>query len=672
MNVKKLVKQALTEEENWRYRKRLAGIQLGYKIWLHREEGGWDVLLRQSMQKKEEEQSKAGEHVQGGGTAQGERGFVLILAAPGGAGKNTAKKIERYFEENPDAVAVYGDEDVRTEDGEYTAPWFKPDWSPDLLDSFLYMGSLVAVRREAWEKAQAAYGQIYPGEWQQLFSGNVSRVTDLAAYEKWLHMLLKDAYQKGSRMVGHIPQVLYHASNLESQEAFFENSAYLQDRRRELLDSFLENAAGDDDGRPMVSVVIPSKDHPDILRRCVEGVKLAGADIPFEIIVVDNGSGPENKAKIERLLEEASAGENKAAFGYRYLYRPMEFNFSRMCNLGAEEAEGKLLLFLNDDVVLREGCMAEAAARAVRDYTGAVGMKLLYPDTNRIQHAGITNLPMGPVHKLQGLQDDKVYYGKANRGCRNFLAVTAACLMVEKEKFREAEGFCETLEVAFNDVDFCFRLHELGYFNVCLNDIYAYHHESLSRGDDEVPEKMERLQRERKKLYERHPALEEADPYYSPSLNSVGLDVRIAPAYETCGNLMQFAYPIRIIRNIASYREDKCLMVRVEDVQHRTITGWSVVLGDNNACYQRKFLLRSVGQGTVYAITLKGQYRPDLEYNMPDQKNVALGGFQMYLGQDTTLEGDFQIGICVRNRVTGLRLVNWSNRIIHKEGREIS
>lgn len=654
MGVKGLVKQVLTEKENKRYSRQLAHRKMTYGVWLAEQKKLWaDGAVTESDHR--------------------ETDFVLVCAGGGRPAPYARQSIQRFLAENPEVQVVYGDEDVLTENGEYKAPWFKPDWSPDLLDSCLYFGSLTAVRRQRWQELRESYERIYPGRWRQLFGEENEeesyRVADLDAYEKWLHDCVSGGYEKGSGAVGHIPQILFHASAEEEQARFLEESSYLQMCRKELLTVFYEKLSDSESAcKPVVSVVIPSKDQPEILRQCVESVKLSGADIPLEIIVVDNGSKPENKVKIEKMLwEEADNGVNGTKISIRYLYNPMEFNFSLMCNMGAGETKGKLLLFLNDDVVLQEGCIQELAARAVRAYTGAVGIKLLYPGTGHIQHAGITNLPMGPVHKLQSMRDDRDYYGRANHSCRNFLAVTAACLMVEREKFTEAGGFAPELRVAFNDVDFCFRLYELGYYNVCLNDIYAYHYESLSRGDDESAEKLKRLLGERKKLYERHPGLEGCDPFYSDFLNRDGLDVRIAPAYQTAGNRQQSVSALRTITDISAYREDRCLRVSVEDIRSKRIVGWSVVLGDDNACYKKTLLLRSTEQerpAAVYGVVLEGQYRPDLEENMPDQANVALGGFMVEFSEGSLRKGSYQIGICACNRVTGLRLVNWSNRTL--------
>ena len=661
MSVKSFAKRLLTEKENKRYERCLAARKVCYSDWLREQERRW----------REEACAERTED-RGSETSWDECRFVLIYSAAGEPADYAAKSIARYFKENPETFVVYGDEDILNAEGKADFPWFKPDWSPDFLDSCFYVGSLVAVRREHWQKLQEHYEKRYPGRLQEIFKAEkgdeVYRVADTDAYEQWFHDCVREGYEKSSRFVGHIPQILFHAESKEAQVRFLRESAYLQSKRQELLRGFREEYAGEEENcNPAVSVVIPSRDHPDILRQCVESVRTASADISAEIIVVDNGSNAENKTKIMDMMQEVAGLEmNGGRLSIRYLYEPMEFNFSRMCNRGAGEARGKFLLFLNDDVVLEDGCVGEMAARAERCYTGAVGLKLLYPDNGLIQHAGITNLPMGPVHKLQFQKDDCDDYGKVNHCCRNFLAVTAACLMVEKKKFWEAGGFSEELKVAFNDVDLCFQLYELGYHNACLNDIYARHHESLSRGADESEEKLARLLEERDGLYRRHPKLEGRDPYYSVFLNREGLDTGIRPAYETAGNRLQQMEQLSEFHNIEACRQDECLMVRVEDCRNLQITGYSIILGDNNACYKKLLLLREEDgrNEKIFSAPLEAQYRPDLEENLPDQIHVSLSGFFVKLKEGMVPAGRYRIGVMAESRIGGCRLVNWSNRFV--------
>lgn len=627
MNLRSLVKQLLIQKENKRYAGKLAARQVSYETWVDRLEhsAGWEAI----------EQS-----------GQEPRSFQYYVAADGVVAEGAFARIEQYFREHPQVKVVYGDEDV-LENGVRKSPWFKPDWSPDLFQSFFYFGSVVAVKNDLAEQV--------PGE----------PGTD------WVYDCVKLAggYEKGCSSIGHLPVILFHCSNEKQQQKYREircRYSALQCNPSEQQDSPRASQGGqimypetqEDVREASVSVVIPSKDNPQVLRKCLESCM---ADAPeAEIIIVDNGSSPENQDCIRRMIE----GKN-----IQYLYNPMPFNFSKMCNLGADAAKGGCLLFLNDDVELcLPGSIAKMAEQSVKPYAGAVGMKLYYPDSDRIQHAGITNLPMGPVHKLQFLPDKEEYYFGSNRGMRNVLAVTAACLMVQKSKFEEAGGFAEELAVAFNDVDFCFTLHEKGYWNVCLNDSHAFHHESLSRGDDESPEKLERLLAERDRLYRRHPALEGKDPFYSPYLNREGLDTRIRPAYETAGNEVQIPEQEFSEMRLEGYRNDPCVLLRIESLQNGILQGYSVVLGDNNTCYDKKILLIPEAETAgTYAIPIEGQYRPDLVENMPDQTNVGLSGFWIRLSEEALgaiPAGRYRVGVAVKNRVTGLKLRNESNRYL--------
>lgn len=629
MSIRKLVKQALTKRQNRIYERHLQARQMTYEQWCRKRETAGERLWTGELPA---EQISAKESA----------GYVVCILGKGRPAENAGSLIEAYFSCHPQAQLLYGDEDVWADfpRGERQSPWFKPDWSPHLLDSRFYFGSLVAVRSELWKKALMAYGEAMEQE------ETVRRCVELAG-----------GYEIGSKAVGHIPEILFHC---ESREAIVDRSTVKE------AEAFCK-AAGEAYGKkdressrtlfPQISVIIPSKDQPDILSVCLAALPKAMDGLPYEVIVVDNGSTEENRRRVSALLEN-----------HTYLYEPMEFHFSEMCNLGAAKAVGELLLFLNDDVELcTAGCVGQMAALAARPYTGAVGMKLYYPDSIRIQHAGITNLPMGPVHKLQFLEDNVSYYFDSNRGSRNVLAVTGACLMVEKKKFLQTGGFARELRVAFNDVDFCFRLWELGYFNVCRNDIYGYHHESLSRGGDEAAEKLNRLLEERKILYDRHPGLQGKDPYYSVHLSSEGLDTRIRPAYETAGNTPQKERSAMPETDTTDYRRDDCLLVRVESCVNGEIQGYGVVLGDNNACYEKQLLLES-GEGIVFSRKLEGQHRPDLTENMPDQNRVGLCGFRIKIDEDNVPPGRYRIGLAARNRVTGLRLMQWSSRSLDISG----
>ena len=552
--------------------------------------------------------------------ADGSRTEAVFLSdAEAGIWADGAKeRAEAFLSAHPEVCVVYGDEDVETAPGQYENPWLKPCWSPDTYLWKDYLGEAVAVRKSFYEKAE----------------------------EKSRGGLLKAAggFTKGCRSIAHINGILFHRKT-----DWFTG---------ETNGSMAEKTYG---GMPYISVIIPSKDNAVVLKKCLDTLKKTAADISYEVLLVDNGSGEAVKKKIEEMTADAP--------DIHYIYEPMEFNFSQMCNLGAERAKGSLLLFLNDDIeAVHTGWLSDMAKLAERPHTGAVGCKLLYPDTDKIQHAGITNLPMGPVHKLQFLRDNKCYYDNRNRGIRNVSAVTAACLMVRREVFEEAGGFCESMQVAFNDVDFCFTLLEKGYYNVVCNHIHLLHHESLSRGADESEEKLKRLHRERTMLYDRHPGLTGKDPFYHDWLNRTGLDTRIQPAYQSGREIadVQSAKEVAKESNEAyvlkNARKDRCLLVRIEAADASHISGYGVVLGSDNACFTGKLLLERKGrQPAVYELDFTEQYRQDLQENMPDQKNVALCGFHVNIAEPLP-EGEYRIGMLATDKISGSSLMNYSNR----------
>lgn len=607
MGIKSFLKQGMAYGLDKQYEKKCVSRKILYKDWVA------------SME--EAESSSTGERVEA----------VFLSDAENGAWADGAKeRAEAFLSAHPEVCVVYGDEDVETTPGQYENPWLKPCWSPDTYLWKDYLGEAVAVRKSFYEKAE----------------------------EKSRDGLLKAAggFTKGCQSIAHINGILFHRKT-----DWFTGETNSSMTREKTAGGQTDCRDAKKQGMPYISVIIPSKDNAVVLKKCLDTLKKTAADISYEVLLVDNGSGEAVKKKIEEMTADAP--------DILYIYEPMEFNFSKMCNLGAERAEGSLLLFLNDDIeATHTGWLSDMAKLAERPHVGAVGCKLLYPDTDKIQHAGITNLPMGPVHKLQFLRDNKCYYDNRNRGIRNVSAVTAACLMVRREVFEEAGGFCESMQVAFNDVDFCFTLLEKGYYNAVCNHIHLLHHESMSRGADESEEKLKRLHRERTMLYDRHPGLNGKDPFYHDWLNRTGLDTRIQPAYRSGREIadVQAAKEVAKESNEAyvlkNARKDRCLLVRIEAADASHISGYGVVLGSDNACFNGKLLLERKGrQPAVYELDFTEQYRQDLQENMPDQKNVALCGFHVNIAEPLP-EGEYRIGMLATDKISGSSLMNYSNR----------
>lgn len=600
---------------------------------------------------------------------------ILILTLyEGELSEFAAALIRSVFSQNGSIILIYGDEDVRMQaHGERKEPWFKPDWSPDRFLSSYYFGGLIAVRREALRavleenKTFVMEGKSLQDEQQMLY--------------ELLHKLIRihggfsERKERGLAPVYHIRQVLFHSRK----------PGYEQIRELSLQGTM--QCMCSDAARDLISVIIPSKDNPEVLFCCIHSLlERTHTAYPYEIIIVDNGSNDLNRRKIEAELEDIKS-MNPTTAGFTYIYRPMEFNFSDMCNLGAENAKGNFFLFLNDDMeILQADWLELMMEKAALPYAGAVGAKLLYPNSNIIQHAGITNLRVGPAHKLQFLSDEKVHYYGMNRGVHNMLAVTGACLLLRREAFDRAGGFCRELAVAFNDVDLCYTLYEKGYYNIVRNDVVLYHHESLSRGKDgESEEKQLRLLREKDLLYERHTMLYGKDPFYHPYLTTDMLETDYSPACRYQVTLDMPWAKVTKLRSIpAGAREDSCLVVGMEcamdiykwkygvkapmesgKIQDEEMgyyfQGYSFVIGADNACFLKKLLLRDRENGVIFEILVDERYRKDIKDNLNDQLNVDLTGFAAKVKMNVLPKGNYQFGMLTQDRCSRLKLVNWSS-----------
>ena len=596
------------------------------------------------------------------------------------------KLICNYFVENPWIGLVYGDEDRIDEDGQLCDFWFKPDWSPDTFLSTFYFGSIFAFR-------SSELAMINPGDRRASDIESRSRLeadteeesraarNDLDLHmRRWIYeqLCMKFAQAAGgfSRRhknrfpIGHIPEILFHASN--KWEPWDSNLI-----PGSLTGRYSRESAS---GR-LVSIIIPSKDNPVVLGKCISSIE-KHTTTPYELIIVDNGSSPQNQDKIRKILDR-----HNTTGSAEYIYAPMDFNFSRMCNLGASHANGELLLFLNDDIeIAKPMWLSYLSEKAKLPYVGAVGMKLLYPNSDLIQHAGIVNVHAGPIHKLQFCSNQLVHYFGFNKGVRNVIAVTGACLMVRAELFREVGGFDdEKYAVAFNDVDLCLKIYKKGYYNVVRNNMYLYHHESLSRGDDRKDKvKAQRLSREQEALLSAHPDLFVRDPFYHEYLVQDPAVTEFTIAIEDVElRNPHYTRPVRLTRALPARWEDPVLKVGVEfansldkwltgpitdapgqDKLHSGyyIKGYSFVINADNAVYERKLLMRPLGQtDPVFEVDIENAYRPDIAENLTDQINDKLTGFWAILEKNALEKGIWQIGVLAIDKTSRQRLVNWSD-----------
>lgn len=601
--------------------------------------------------------------------------------------------IRILFALHPDWDMIYGDEDYLY-GTRRVAPWMKPDWSPDTLMAFPYIGHFFALRR-------SSYATV---EWMDQGETAV-RVYDF---------LLKCAERPGQ--IVHIPKVLYHNAISEEELAQYdalgdkdpgvktidENIPWLNDslqggneeqrkgyagvrlaamERRGcpgtlsednygILQPVYDVKSGVFGKKPYVSIVIPSKDHVEILERCLRSIRKHTTGVDYEIVVVDNGSCGAARAKLMNLERELS---------FRYFYEPMEFNFSAMVNLGVRKSDGDYIVLLNDDCeVLQKDWLTRMLGQAQLPHVGAVGAKLLYPDTDLIQHAGVTNLKVGPGHKLQRESDAVSYYYGHNRFCYDYVGVTAACLMVSKKIYEQVGGFPEELKVAYNDVDFCFSVVEAGYYNVMRNDVVLYHHESLSRGDDLMsPEKTKRLLSEREKLYERHPQFEGKDPFYSENLigNAIEYSVNFIYPYERydCYSALRrgpkeipgdwYNNSVYLTLEQSGFKKT---YIRKAELRFYYIEGWAYVLNQDNSRYQMQILLQSEN-GSFYSCDVFRKYRADVVKILPEQKNIALSGFVAKLRETDLAAGEYRICLLMKDQCSRQRLFKDTGSILRVE-----
>jgi GT2 family glycosyltransferase len=413
-------------------------------------------------------------------------------------------EVVRTINENPDTELFYSDEDKLDEQGRRYDALFKPDWSPDLFRSCNYICHFAVMKRTLVE----SLGGLDPS-----YNGAQDYEFLLRASER-------------ARKIKRIPKVLYHWRAIEGSTAKTsdEKPAASADGTRALA-AFLErNTPGAHAeemgacryrvrypiaGNPRVSILIPTGGNKNVFR-ALDCVLEKTAYKNYDVVLIDNS----RTRRVEEYVSRLAA--RKAPVRY-FDWRDRPFNFSQMNNAAARTTESPYLLFLNDDTaVITAEWLTAMLEHAQRLEVGAVGAQLWYP-SNVIQHAGVVMGIYGNCgHAFKGVPGELPhYYFDFPNLIRNCSAVTGACLMVARHKFFGAEGFDEVnLAVAFQDVDLCLKLMELGYRNVYTPYARLYHYEAATKTDkDKIPDAAEDAFM--KKKWARYIA---DDPYYNPNL----------------------------------------------------------------------------------------------------------------------------------------------------------
>ncbi|QNK71089.1 glycosyltransferase family 2 protein [Variovorax sp. PAMC26660] len=412
---------------------------------------------------------------------------------------------------NPQAALIYTDEDRIADDGQRSAPYFKPDWNVDLLRSQDY------VSRLAFFSASLAseLGGFDPG------------FGEAASYD----LALRCAEHLSSERIVHIPKVLYHRHVASPDHVHAMDPAeYVPEGGERALQAHLARtgiaatAQRESHGfrvrydlpaeLPLVSLFIPTRNGLKLVRQCIESILEKTLYPRYEIILVDNGS---DDPEALRYFEEIAARS-----GVRVLRDDSPFNYSALNNGAAAIARGEIFGLINNDIeVISPDWLGEMVSIALQPGVGAVGARLWYPEKT-LQHAGVVLGYRGGVadHAHRRLAEgDAGYFGRAAL-LQTFSVVTAACLVVRRALYEEVGGLdAQHLKVAYNDVDFCLRLREAGYRNVWTPYAELFHHESATRPSDLSEAQIERFLGEERYMKNRWGDLLFNDPAYNPNLS---------------------------------------------------------------------------------------------------------------------------------------------------------
>lgn len=405
---------------------------------------------------------------------------------------------------------IYTDENTFSEEPrDAYNPHFKPDFSPDTLRSYNYICHLSAFSRELLDSV---------GYFRSEYDGSQDYDLILRLTEK-------------AKKVFHIRKILYYwraHKNSVAQDVGAKPytvaaakkalAAHLErcGLKGEVLDSSVATTYHikyEIDGNPLISVIIPNKDHTDDLDICLKSLYEKSSYKNFEVIIVENNSTEKETYEYYEAIAQKHGN-------VKIVKWEGNFNYSAINNFGVNYAKGEFILLLNNDVEIINGsCLEEMLMFAQRKDVGAVGAKLYYSD-DTVQHAGVIlglGGTAGHAHKHFG-RSHPGYMARASIA-QNLSACTAACLMMRRDVFDEVGGLDENFEVAFNDVDLCMKIRKKGYLVVFTPYAELYHYESKSRGNDSTPEKLERFRGEIDRFKEKwKKQLDDGDPYYNPNL----------------------------------------------------------------------------------------------------------------------------------------------------------
>lgn len=432
--------------------------------------------------------------------------------------------VVKELQSHPQAQLIFSDEDKITPEGVRHDPYFKSDLNPELLLCHNCVCHFTVVRAETFKRLGGLRSE-FNGAQDWDFALRVSEVV-------------------ANNEIRHIPHVLYHWRVIDGSTAKeTQAKPYVTEAQIAAVSQHLERV-GDSGAKvepivelsmlrvryklpqlkPLVSLVVPTYNQHAILSKCVDGILNRTSYKELELIIVDNRSDdPESLNYLSKLSQRDSR--------VRILRDDGEFNFSRINNAATRIAGGSILGFINNDIeVIASDWLSEMVANVVRERVGGVGARLLFPN-GTVQHAGvITGIGGVAGHQFKSHSINSLGYFCRAVLPQNLSAVTAACMLVKAELFRQVGGFDESqLAVAFNDIDLCLKIRAAGYLIVYTPYAELLHHESVSRGYEDTKEKRARFKREYKVMRQRWGEALLMDPYYNPnfSLEGVGYDLGV-------------------------------------------------------------------------------------------------------------------------------------------------
>lgn len=436
--------------------------------------------------------------------------WYLLIESGDELADNALAEFAEAINARPNAKMHYSDHDCTNAEGVRSAPQFKPDWSPDYYYSMDYIGFATTIHGSIL--ASVLTDNDTPWWRQHPVDSKDAAISLLPAARR-------------DSLIHHVAKVLYHQwadnpvlnHNTDSLRALLSSDQQRVHRIEQLgpvfkIDHQLPVQP------PMVSLLVPTRDALDITRTCIESVLQKTSYPNYEIIILNNqSSDPQTLAWFTAISEHPQV---------RVLDYDHPFNYSAINNYGARHANGEIIGLLNNDTeVINPEWLTELVMHAARPDIGCVGAKLYYFD-DTVQHGGVIvglygiaghahknvrRLDTGYMHRLVSVQ--------------NFTAVTAACLLIKRTIYDEVGGLNETdLTVAFNDVDFCLKVHAAGYRNLWTPYAELYHYESKSRGADNTPVKIARAQKEGQYMRDHWADIIAHDPAYNPNLTRMRED----------------------------------------------------------------------------------------------------------------------------------------------------